>query len=93
MADNNDNLGEEKKISEDILDISNKLVNSLKERFKLGAQVNENERLLFGVSKQLQQTSLSLTSSMEKRNNLSIKSKDLRKFKFDLKIFFYEFYV
>ena len=79
MADNNDNLGEEKKISEDILDISNKLVNSLKERFKLGAQVNENERLLFGVSKQLQQTSLSLTSSMEKRNNLSIKSKDLAK--------------
>ena len=79
MADNNDNLGEEKKISEDILDISNKLVTSLKERFKLGAQVNENERLLFGVSKQLQQTSLSLTSSMEKRNNLSIKSKDLAK--------------
>jgi hypothetical protein len=79
MADNTENLGEEKRISEDILDISNKLVSSLKERFKLGAQVNENERLLFGVSKQLQQTSLSLTSSLEKRNNFTIKSKDLAK--------------
>jgi predicted DNA-binding protein (UPF0251 family) len=78
MADLN-NLGEERKINEDILDISNKLVTSLKERFKLGAQIGENERLLFGVSKQLQQTSLSLTSSIEKRNNLSIKSKDLSK--------------
>ena len=79
MADNTENLGEEKRISEDILDISNKLVSSLKERFKLGAQVNENEKLLYGVSKQLQQTSLSLTSSLEKRNNLTIKSKDLAK--------------
>jgi hypothetical protein len=79
MADNTENLDEEKKISEDILDISNKLVSSLKERFKLGAQVNENEKLLYGVSKQLQQTSLSLTSSLEKRNNLTIKSKDLAK--------------
>jgi hypothetical protein len=79
MADNTENLDEEKRISEDILDISNKLVSSLKERFKLGAQVNENEKLLYGVSKQLQQTSLSLTSSLEKRNNLTIKSKDLAK--------------
>jgi hypothetical protein len=79
MADNTENLDEEKRISEDILDISNKLVSSLKERFKLGAQIGENERLLFGVSKQLQQTSLSLTSSLEKRNNLTIKSKDLAK--------------
>jgi len=79
MAENLNNLGEERKINEDILDISNKLVTSLKERFKLGAQIGENERLLFGVSKQLQQTSLSLTSSIEKRNNLSVKSKDLAK--------------
>jgi hypothetical protein len=78
MADLN-NLNEERKVNEDLLDISNKLVASLKERFKLGVDINENEKLLFGVSKQLQQTALSLTSSVEKRNNLSVKSKDLAK--------------
>ena len=68
-----------KKVNEDILNISNKLVSSLKDRFKLGADISENERLLYGVSKQLQKTALSLTSSMEKRNNLSVKSKELAK--------------
>jgi hypothetical protein len=79
MANSINDLNQEKEINESILDVSNRLVASLKERFKLGAEINENERLLYGVSKQLQQTSLSLTSSIEKRNNLSVKSKDLAK--------------
>ena len=79
MADNINDLNQEKQINEDILDVSNRLVASLRDRKKLGADIGENEKLLFSISKQLQSTSLTLTSSLEKRNNLTIKSKDLSK--------------
>ena len=79
MADNINDLNQEKQINEDILDVSNRLVASLRDRKKLGAEIGENEKLLFSISKQLQSTSLTLTSSLEKRNNFTIKSKDLSK--------------
>jgi hypothetical protein len=73
------NLDNEKQRTEDLLDISNRLVASLRTRRDLGAEITENERLQFSIGNQMKFLALDILSAMEKRKNYSIKAKELAK--------------
>jgi hypothetical protein len=78
MADNTNNI-QEIQNSEKLLDLSNKILDTLNQRKKLIKDINQDEQLYFATVKQQQKLSQDIVANAEKYLGYQIKSKDLAK--------------
>ena len=78
MADNTNNI-QEIQNSEKLLDLSNKILDTLNQRKKLIKDINQDEQLYFATVKQQQKLSQDIAANAEKYLGYQIKSKDLAK--------------